>query len=785
MKKLHIYPTSRALRMVSALHREQEGFTPALMRMDEFEQRAILIEGKMKIDPLERVLLLRESAKIQAFDKIKLNLDLVRFFTRSEALFKFFEELSQEEVSFETLAEADAYVEFETHLNILEQILGNYKKLLDKRNLTDKAFIPNEYVLNEGFISSYESIEVHLEGYLSHFELTLLDKIAQITPLNIHYHTSKFNAKMQERFGDLGMELPNNHHIHFSLSDKKLISKQPNKTKVTAKILSVEERQEQIAVAFVQIDEMINAGMKPENIVLVLPDESFKEQFTLFDTHHNLNFAMGYDYSNGRIYKSLEALYLWWQKGDKEALALCERYGFSQEKISHIIVGKKIGIEPFFEAIDSLELLDCPLVYGDEKESYSERVYEKYRHFKTIFEDKEMRHKEWLFLWLKTLSDVTIDDVRGGLITVMGVLETRGVSFEGVVIVDFNEGVVPASSSKDQFLNSAVRAFASLPTKHDREALQKQYYKRLLEEAKTAVILYSSSDNKLPSKFLYELGLGSATPTQAQGDLLYSQASKLIIEKDPIVEKFVAQDIVWSASRLKTYLECKRKYYYRYEQKISAKKDDEPNEGAFLHTLLDHLHREENHYANEADLTLAIHKLLDKLLPFDSSKVAYQKLLWKEKLKGYINEQVSHFEQEWRVTERETEFQGTIGGLKFKGRIDRIDQTSTHTLVLDYKSGKTTEAQKTKNLETLTDLQMSIYHQMLKDKYPNITLAFVKILDGGALEEIKALEEKNTLLFEKIVELKQCNSFLAKKCEELAKCKYCEFVLMCERGEYV
>ncbi len=52
----------------------------------------------------------------------------------------------------------------------------------------------------------------------------------------------------------------------------------------------------------------------------------------------------------------------------------------------------------------------------------------------------------------------------------MGVLETRGVSFRGVVIVDFNEGIVPASSSKDMFLNSAVRAFAGLHTRNDREA---------------------------------------------------------------------------------------------------------------------------------------------------------------------------------------------------------------------------------------------------------------------------------------------------------------------------
>ena len=341
---------------------------------------------------------------------------------------------------------------------------------------------------------------------------------------------------------------------------------------------------------------------------------------------------------------------------------------------------------------------------AERKEKFNERVYEKYLYFSKVLEKETLRIKEWLFLWLKSLSTVTMDDVRGGKVTVMGVLETRGVSFEGVVIVDFNEGIVPATSSKDQFLNSSVRAFANLPTKNDREALQKQYYKRLLEQAQKSVILYSTSDNKLPSKFLYELGLEDVEQTQAQFNLLYAEASQLQEEVDPEVKEFDAFGIIWSASRLKTFLECKRKYYYRYIQRIEAKKEEELNEGAFLHTLLEHFHREHDSYENEVQMQKQIDVLLDTLLPFDDAKTNYQKLLWKEKLKGFVWSQIKHFNNAWKVIEREKEFQAEIGGLRFKGRIDRIDQNETDTLVLDYKSGCTKEAQKTKNLESLNDL---------------------------------------------------------------------------------
>lgn len=785
MNQLHIYPTSRALRTVSALLKEQDGFLPTLMRMDEFEQRAILIENKIQIDPLQRILLLREAAKFEAFDTFNVNHELVRFFTKSDALFKFFEELSAENVDFETLAEADAYVEFGTHLTILEQLLNNYKKLLDEKSFTDKAFIPKSYKLNDGFLRSYQSIEIHLEGYLSQYELALLEKISKITPLIIHYSTSKFNKKMQDRFEEYGIKLLNDKHATFDFSNKNMIEQETNRETIDAKVFSVEEREEQIALAFEKIESMVKSGIEAEKIVLILPDESLKEHFTLFDTHNNLNFAMGYDYSKGRVYKSLEAIYSYWQKYDKESRYLLERYGLDLESIEKISAAKTSDVKTFFNFLNDLKLLDAPLENKEEKEKYNERVDEIYVHFLKIFETQTLSLKEWLFIWLKALSKITLDDVRGGLVTVMGVLETRGVGFEGVVIVDFNEGVVPASSSKDQFLNSSVRAFASLPTKNDREALQKQYYKRLLEQASQSSIIYSTSDNKLPSKFLYELGLEKAEQKQAQFDLLYAQPSQITEAEEPVVENFDAHTITWSASRLKTYLDCKRKYYYRYIQKIQAKQDDALNEGLFLHSLLDHLYREKNCYGSKEEMQKKIDMLLAELLVFDDAKIAYQKLLWKEKLKGFVENQIEHFKSDWKVVEREKEFSGEIGGLRFKGRIDRIDQNATETLVLDYKSGSIAEANKTKNLENLSDFQMSIYYYMLSAKYQNINLAFMKILEQGEIEEITVLEEKNALLAQHIIELKQTKGFAAEKCDNLQKCKYCEFTLLCERGEYL
>jgi RecB family exonuclease len=232
-------------------------------------------------------------------------------------------------------------------------------------------------------------------------------------------------------------------------------------------------------------------------------------------------------------------------------------------------------------------------------------------------------------------------------------------------------------------------------------------------------------------------------------------------------------------------LTCKRQYYYRYIQKIKSKKEKELNEGAFLHTLLDHLFEKQNYFMTHEEAEKEINGLLETLLPTQNVKHAYQKLLWREKLKGFIEAQIDHFSQGWRVKEREVDLFSHIGGLRFQGRVDRIDHREDEILVVDYKSGSTQEAQKSKNLETLTDFQMSIYYHLLIDRYSEIKLAFVKILEEGKMEEITALEEKNRLLEEHIIALKQTQSFVAAKCDNVQNCTYCPFILLCERGEYL
>jgi len=770
--ELHIYPTSRIIRQQQSLYKQQDGFIPSFMSMDEFINSIVVIDNLAKVDTIERILYLQEASNFEEFDKLKLDRALVKFFTKSDAIFKFFEELSVERVGFDTLRKADAYVEFDEHIMILEHLYYRYKNILETHFLTDRAFIPNIYNLNQAFISNFDTIDIYIYGYLSHFELDILEKVASYTNLYLHIDTTNYNVKMIDRIKQrFDIKLKENVSYKLSLSSCKVVEAYDIQTQFKAHLYNVEHRLEQIPLALIEIQKMIDSGIEPQNIVLLLPDESSKEYFKLYDVQHNLNFAMGNAYKNTKIYKLLNLIYKYIQTRDVKYKQELDLYKINFTLLDDI--NNQIGIDKFF--------IWCDDIIGAEEKAIKFLEYQE--SFKRIFAKRKFLISEWLFLWIKKLDTLSLDDISGGKITAMGILESRGMRYEGVVIVDFNDTIVPSIPSKDQFLNTQVRKFANLPTKQDREFLQKHYYQSIIQKAKYVSIIYTTANNQLPSKFLYELKLGQTIPIKIDAKMFYSGKSYEKSDEE-IVVAFDPSNIQWSSSKLKTYLECKQKFYYRYIQHILPKPSEDINPGSILHKVLQKVYSNNHLYQTQEELFKAISINLNYILEDDHLGL-YHKTLWLEKLKPFIKHQILHFKQGFSVIHTEKCIKGKIVGLDFVGIVDRIDQNSTHTLVIDYKTGSIKDANRTKNLDKLSDFQMSIYHMLLSSKYPNLELYFIQILEDGNLISIKELETKNQLLLEHLDAIKKQTTFSPTKCDDLSLCKYCDYTLLCGRGEYL
>jgi len=786
MATLIVTPTSRSIRERSAQLRERDGFLPRLMRMDEFLSRLALVPGRAMIQGSQRILRLREAAEFEGFGRLQKDRGLIRFFARSDDFFRFFEELAWEKVPLERLEEADAYAEYGEHLSVLKELRRRYGARLEAEGFTDRMFLPEHYRFDEAFATRYDRIELHLEGYLSRFEMELLSETAKRSELIVHWRTTPFNEKMRRRFAEeVGIELPEESRLSFSWSQGEILEAERVPLEIASRVLAVEERYEQVALALAEIEGMVRRGIAPERIALVLPREEFASVFDLYDRMGNLNFSMGFDLRSRPEYRIPAAMLAWWQSGEEEDREWLQRLGGAQAvKLSS---SRLMDVDEFFSmmseegALPGFASEEIPRKRSREADAIDE-IRER---FVRLHRREKLATREWLFLWIRELEALRLDDVRGGKVTVMGVLETRGVAFDGVVIVDFNEGVVPAQTGKDRFLDSRVRRFAGLPDRQDREALQKHYYARLLEQAREGAILYALGDNRLPSRFLYELGLGDGERVAAPRELLYRSAPLPAVSGDPEVTDFDPTSMIWSASRLQCWLECRRKFYYRYIAGLKEKPDEGINEGQVLHRILDELYRERTHFEEEAQMRRALEETAGRFLASEEVRGLYLGAYWTKVLQDFVRKEIHHFAQGWRVERREMPVEGEIAGLRFTGRVDRLDRQGDNYLALDYKSGSIAASNRQSSLEKLTDFQMSIYARLLRPRYPDLDLAYVPILDGGGYVPPTVPEEKEALLLEHLEALGGTRAFVAQKTDELSRCRYCPYQLLCERGEYL
>jgi len=391
--------------------------------------------------------------------------------------------------------------------------------------------------------------------------------------------------------------------------------------------------------------------------------------------------------------------------------------------------------------------------------------------------------KSALRIYLSRVKSRSIDDVCGGKITVMGLLETRGVAFDGVIVVDFNEGYVPHRSQKDLFLNTKTRRIADLPTTLERESLQKHYYWMLFQRAQKVAISCVQNTETIPSRFLLQLGISMDEAEVDYGSLLFPT----VVFKERPVEvyecdyDFCAHPL--SSSGLKSFLTCKRQFYTKYILKI--KEHEQPQDlsrerdiGNRLHTAMEKIYMGCDHYDSPDAIKQAIIKVLGSHETSDGME-RYVEALWIEKLSPFYHNEIERFSQGNRVGYHEKDTQSTIEGIELVGRIDRIDRTLDGLEVLDYKTGNfadTTSEPK----EGDSDYQLAIYG-VLAQVFGNVSRCGYYDLKTGKIVYEQFLEEKIEKLHEILRGLAVQKRWVWEMSEDLKSCRYCPYTLLCHR----
>lgn len=372
------------------------------------------------------------------------------------------------------------------------------------------------------------------------------------------------------------------------------------------------------------------------------------------------------------------------------------------------------------------------------------------------------------FRLLKRITDTITIPFRGEPLSglqIMGVLETRALDFERVIMLSMNEGIFPQKKAANSFIPYNLRRGFGLPTYEHQDSVWAYHFYRLIHRAKKVSLLYDTRNNGLQtgekSRFIHQLHYHYREPMQNKlvvYNVSSSKAFPVLIEKTNDVMARLAVfrkggEKAISASAINIYLDCPLKFYFSVVEGIEE--EEEVNEtigsdvfGSILHKVMEELYEPLRGKLVTADLLKIIRK--DKDAITQSIAYAFAKLFFKTEtvrlLTGQnflIGEMIRKYverilEQDSRLTpfyylESEKRMKDLFllsdgSEIQLKGFIDRIDEVGDSIRIIDYKSGK--------GLQNFSTLE-SLFNIEEKERPKAIMQVFMYAWMYGRLPESK------------------------------------------------
>ncbi len=779
--QVFVFPTSRAIREYIKSKDLDNTLLPSFLTIDEFLKKSVSIKSKEFIDEEQRFLYLKEAASISGLKKLGFSSSFSDFVKHSDYLFRFFGEMSAEKVRIEDIKTADTYEYYIEHLEVLQSIYKNYINLLDKNFAVDKINFNENYEINKEFIKKFDEITIVFEGYFTNIEFDIIKEIASLSSVFIKVKYNEYNHKSLEKFINLGFTLEENHSYTLNLSTLKIIKQ--TKIESCLKNIHIEafsSRINQISFIKSSIVKMINEGISKDKILLILPDESMKEQLMLFDDEKYFNYAMGKDIKTSVLYQRINALNNYLNEGEYKDIDFLKFVHINKHEIDE-------KIEPLWNKTLKEDSFDFFCSFCKEEE-LNEEILEKFEELiykiKYLFFKKEQNVslREAIKILLQKVNKLSLDDINAGAITVMGLLETRAIQYDGVIICDFNESFVPKRSVKDKFLSSKIKAFSKLPTSYDRENLQKYYYTSIIKNAKQIAISYVNNETMQISRFANELfkknDLSYEVKDEEYKHILYNNKKISYAQEEIYLEINLAKN-TWSATSLKTYLDCKRKYYLHYILRLkehnTSLKPQAFELGSIIHKILEMLYTSKQSITYENLLKyFNEYKNINAFLKLDLE-------IWKLKLKDFIKNEEHRMKESFSLIALEKSFLFEYKGIKLKGVIDRIDKINDTYEIIDYKTSSSLKVDTLKTYEKSKDFQLEFYFLAAKNLFESSQIkTYYYDLHENILKQEVTLEQKLTRLDEIFDDLhtKEVNF---SKCEEKITCQFCSYKMICDR----
>lgn len=728
---LHVFSSHRAIK--DFYSHTPYPIKPKATTIEEFFDLSLSIKGYCKIPKsAQKILLLQTLYNYKNLHRLLIfEESFLAYLEGSEFLKHFFDELDSTLCDIKQIPKEDTYGDYEDHLKLLSQIYHSYHARLDMLKFYTNYSTQN-FEINYDLLASYKGIRIYLNGVLSPREQRILIQLSKSLNIEIIFDTDCYNLAF---FSFLNLAIEANQSYHIKLGEQSLILNQSSKNpSPQINAYHFNTRIDQCSLIIAKAQEWLNSNK--ENVAIILPDENFAPFLRVIDS--NFNYAMGLDIKQMPYYTSLAK-----QLQTKNITSINDLQTLAQETLNQH--------------------------YHKEIESFNQSFFLMLQQLENL-KSLNLDTTHLCDFYLDELSMLKISDNRGGKIPVYGILETRGMKFDSIVIVDFNEENLFDLKDNDLFLNTSIRQKLHMPTLIDKKNLKKHYYYQLITNTKNIDIALIKTHT--PQYFLESLHI---KPKEFMQSIFHFDTQKSYIEDMP--KTILLDNFTFSASSLKTYLECKRKFYLRYIEKIPTPEDASLNLGKIFHNILYDAYKN-----NAKDGIPAVKKYFDdafNMLAFNSLTDKLEAQIAHKKIKGFWEREQQRFDMGYRFFQAEFDFEFIYHGLKFKGRIDRIDKKDNDLVLLDYKFKNTLNLPKSS--ENLTDFQLQIYRLALESLgYTILSSMLINGYDGSYKEEGEH-EEKCEILRLKLEQIKKNTTY--EKSDKISTCTYCDYKILCNRNE--
>ena len=357
-----------------------------------------------------------------------------------------------------------------------------------------------------------------------------------------------------------------------------------------------------------------------------------------------------------------------------------------------------------------------------------------YHYFVTVNRMKEMMREtgvemrlDTYFRLLKRMTDTITIPFHGEPLSglqIMGVLETRALDFDRLIILSMNEGVFPQRRVANSFIPYNLRRGFGLPTYEHQDSIWAYHFYRLIHRASQVSLLYDTRSNGLQtgevSRFVYQLRYHYEVPmrdklvvynvSSSQVPVLQMEKTATVMEHLNAFRKGGARAL--SASALNTYLDCPLQFYFAVVEGIEE--EDEVSEtvesnvfGSILHKVMENVYRPFCGQQITAELLKAVRE--DVLTMTGAVARAFAEVFFKtdvvRPLTGQnflIGEMIRKYATKilerdgalapFRYLESEKKVRGLFSlsdgsEVQLKGFIDRVDEVGGTLRIIDYKSG--------------------------------------------------------------------------------------------------